>query len=337
MEIVNDRLDDVVMMRAALIKDPVTPAGVTRALRPLAPTSLDDGALSALIEAALARLRAAQRLDERGKIVAGAAPPHFASPTSWKQLVDRTLPGLALDVAAKDARAHKRLSERDHIAAAIVARAHGLWRDGPPPSPALIADAIVWRALELAGPAKRTPPEIRAHFLAQLLGTPSAPPERLMRLLAAREVGAARADLRALRDALARRWLCAVRFSDPAATTASASTRATTPPSTGASGAPTLESFAQAVRDAATRATGGTFGDRKVFIATAWRALRTHPEVGALDLDEFKERLLAAHRAGLVTLARADLAGAMNADDLAASETRHLEARYHFIERGGAP
>jgi hypothetical protein len=324
MQLVLDRLDDVVLARAALVKSKgtIAEAAIAAALRPLSPASFDDASWSAAIAESLDRLRRANLVDG-GHVTAGAAQAatrRLGLPrvTTWKQIVDRTLPALALGVDADDARAQKRLSDRDQVAGAIVARAEGLWRDGPPPSPPAVADALVWRSLHLAGNPKRTPPEIRAHFLGQLLGTSGGPADRMLRQLAAKATGAVRADLQALRAALARRWLCGMRFDAPAARTNGTS----------------LESFASAVRTAAARATTGLFGDRKVFIAAAWRAVRDDPSLGTLSLDDFKERLIAAHRAGLVRLARADLTSAMDPDAVAQSETRHLEARYHFIDRG---
>lgn len=100
---------------------------------------------------------------------------------------------------------------------------------------------------------------------------------------------------------------------------------------------PTLEAFAAAVRRAAARAAqtpGNVFGHRKVFIAAVWDAIRDESAAAGLDLETFKRRLLDAHRAGLVVLARADLTGAMDADQVARSEiSTDFGSRYNFIER----
>jgi hypothetical protein len=55
-----------------------------------------------------------------------------------------------------------------------------------------------------------------------------------------------------------------------------------------------------------------------------------------MPLVDFKQRLLAAHRAGGVTLVRADLTGAMDPELVRESETAHLDTRYHFVD-GGEP
>lgn len=299
------RLDDLVLARTAGAP-PTSALDLARALRGLAPPTWDDARWNAAVDASLARARASgdgpaaagRRLGAKGAI-------------PWKRVVERILPGLALGIAPSDTTRLARLKDRDGWAAAIVGRALGVWQGGPPPTLAAVCDALVWRAVGLPGPAKRTPPEMRAHFVAPLIAAPatgSGPADRSIRLIAATQVGATRADLRALREALVRRWLCGQEWRD---------------------GEP-LGDFASAVRAAAARATDGVFGERKVFIRDVWR----DPAFAGIELDDFKRRLVVAHKAGLVSLVRADLAGAMNPDAIRESETAHLEARYHFIERG---
>ena len=74
----------------------------------------------------------------------------------------------------------------------------------------------------------------------------------------------------------------------------------------------------------------GRFG-RKVFIAALWRALQTHPRLRDLSLPEFKRRLYEAHRARLLTLARADFVQAMAPDEVAASEHDVGGAVFHLV------
>jgi hypothetical protein len=150
-------------------------------------------------------------------------------------------------------------------------------------------------------------------FLQRELGTEPGPPERQIRLYAARELGAPRGEPGLLRDALVRLW-CAGRSLGPA--------RESLP-----------HPFALEVRDVATATRDGVFGDRKVFIASVWNELRRRPSWAALSLDEFKTRLLAAHRSGDLALARADLVAAMDPELVAASETLTDGASFHFIVR----
>src|SRR5262249_45351094 len=153
---------------------------------------------------------------------------------SWTQLATRVFPGLALGVDDK-----VKLADQDAWAAAIAARALGLWTQGPPPSLPALCDALAWQRLELAGKPQRCPGAVRALFVRRELGNVDGAPDRLVRLLAAREVGAVRPDLRALREALVRMWV--------------------TGRSVGA------RPFATEVKTAASAARAGTFGDRKVF------------------------------------------------------------------------
>lgn len=88
--------------------------------------------------------------------------------------------------------------------------------------------------------------------------------------------------------------------------------------------------FAEGVREAITRVPqSGRFGSRKVFIFFIWNAL-VHAGCTALTLDDFKRQLIAAQRAGEVSLARADLVAAMPRDAVAASEIVHNGTTWHF-------
>ncbi|MCA9674958.1 MAG: hypothetical protein KC464_07990 [Myxococcales bacterium] len=335
LEIREDRLDGLVLARLGSGTPPGSSRALAKSLRSYAPQEIAEPDWIAMVDAALARLRAAGAIDERSRVVdaTGLGRVGLRPGTPWRQVIDRHVPAMALGITTGDARALKALSDRDRWAAAMVARAHGLWRDGAPPSPAALGNAIVWRALGLAGTPKPTAPEIRAHFLLQLIDTTPAPPDRLLRLIAAREAGASRADLTSLRQALVRRWLTGAPRSS--ASVASSSVGVVTPDATPPSGAGD-DAFAVAVRDAARAATEGTFGPRKVFIASVWRALRDQPAVRGDDLGAFKRRLVDAHRAGRLVLARADLTAAMDPELVAASEVTDLGARYHFVEREAA-
>lgn len=75
----------------------------------------------------------------------------------------------------------------------------------------------------------------------------------------------------------------------------------------------------------------GRFGDRKVFISALWRMLRTHPRLRGMTGPAFKQRLFEAHRARLLTLARADLVAAMDPSEVADSEYDAGGATFHFV------
>ena len=70
------------------------------------------------------------------------------------------------------------------------------------------------------------------------------------------------------------------------------------------------------------------FGARKVFLAAVHAALGGE---GAIDLEAFKRRMVTAHRAGLLVLARADLVAAMPEAAIAASKVCDDGAEFHFV------
>jgi len=319
------RLDDLVVLRAAT----TTATDVAAAIARFAPAAIDPAAWRARIDGIVARLGG--RLTETAVVKAAWGRLGVRTAVPWSRLVERVVPGLALGVAADDAKAHGRLGDRDAWAAAILARAIGLWSgQGAPPTPAGACDAVVWNRLGLAGTPKRTPPEVRAHFVRQLFAPQQVPapgpPDKLVRQFAAIAVGAVRADLRALRDALGRRWLEGVEWSRSGAATPAA-------PARPAPAAPPAPTFAQAVKAAAAAESRAVFDDRNVFISAVWRALRGRPPIDRMSLDAFKHALIAAHRAGELALARADLVAVMDPTEVAASETASGEARYHFVVR----
>lgn len=297
MTLAADRLENLVLARMKTSPRPLPPPEIAKALYRFAPTSFGEPAWRERVEHAVGDLA------NRGigpDDLADRLGKHGAK--TWAQYVERLFPALALGIEPGDTKTHAKLSGRDAWTAAIAARALGLWTEGPPPSLSTVCDAYAWRQLGLAGRAKRCPPEVRAVFLQRELGADPGPPDRLLRLYAARSLDAPRPELRALRDALVRRWLAAANFADE-------------------------------VGDAARLARDGIFGERKVFIAAVWRELRNRPGHASLTLDEFKARLVRAHRAGELVLARADLVAAMNPELVAASETAADGATFHFVVR----
>jgi hypothetical protein len=327
-----ERLDTLVVARAFASRNPLSLAELVQPLDRFAPPELTQAAWRDQLAAVAGELRARGVLAVGHRLVDGeelARRIGRHAARTWPQLAERVLPALPLGIAADDGKRQARLAGRDAWVGAIVGRSLGLWLDGPPPSLATVCDALIWRELGLPGKPKRCPPEIRGLFVQRQLGSEAGPPERLARVLAAREVGAPRPELRALRDALVRCWLAG---------------RAITPPQRDAvlrgpaeadlaTGAPAdAPSLADAALDAAaTTARDGWFGDRKVFVSALWDELRKRPAWAALGLDDFKARLLVAHRAGAITLARADLVAAMDPALVAASEIAADGASFHFV------
>jgi hypothetical protein len=114
-----------------------------------------------------------------------------------------------------------------------------------------------------------------------------------------------------------------------------------------------LEAFARRVQEAAEavlpskrrglavgRFSVGASGKGKsrslVFIAAVWRELQNDPLCAGMSLDTFKEQLLKAHKAGLLTLREAKLRSVLDLKELRESEARGHKGTFHFIEsRGG--
>jgi len=99
-----------------------------------------------------------------------------------------------------------------------------------------------------------------------------------------------------------------------------------------------LEDFARCVLTAARASPTGRWHKTKVFISHVWEEFELPPTFrgrGAMDLNDFKKMLGAAHRAGLLRLGRADLVEAMNPADVKASETPYLNGVFHFVRLDG--
>ena len=94
--------------------------------------------------------------------------------------------------------------------------------------------------------------------------------------------------------------------------------------------------FAAAVMTAASQVpAAGRFGSDRVFISAIWKQLGEQRDTMGPTFDAFKARLLDANRARLLTLARADMPGAMNRATVAASEITCLNSTFHFVVVNG--
>lgn len=137
--------------------------------------------------------------------------------------------------------------------------------------------------------------------------------------VAAAVIGARGTKKDRLVEALARRWFTA----SPSATAPAVSSGAAAPGST--------FGFDDTVRAGLSKVPpSGRYGDEKVFIASLWDTIR--PQAPAeMDLQRFKRWLVEANAKQAVVLARADLVGAMDAAQVAASEIVDRGASFHFV------
>ena len=89
--------------------------------------------------------------------------------------------------------------------------------------------------------------------------------------------------------------------------------------------------FAIAVLSAAKACAEGWQGNRRAYVVKVWEVLtRTHPE-WHVSIDDFKARLIEAHKAGSLTLAYADLRSKDTIDLVQASAVRDRNNEWHFI------
>jgi hypothetical protein len=189
-------------------------------------------------------------------------------------------------------------------------------------------DALAWKLVGVDSTRRFSRKSVLAHFLRQRLDAArELEPEQALGQLAARHVGARRIDPNALRLAAVRRWIDETLAAEAPSSPASMEP-ATRPAPPAPPGDNALAGFAARVVAAAQASPTGRFGDDKVFI---WHVMR---HLGVNDEVAFKQRLIDAHRARLLTLSRADLVDAMDPQDVARSETRYSNATYHFVRLG---
>ena len=229
--------------------------------------------------------------------------------TTWKKLKSTHLLARVLELPPSSVNL-ARLGTADGMRAVLVQKHLGTTSPGSR-SLTQVRDALCWKQLGIETERPFTLAAVQAVLLARALqSSREAEPTQAMRQLAAKSVGARRSDADSLRLAALRSWL--VPSSEPV----------TVAPEE-------LHTFAERVREAARASTSGRFGGDKIFISHVWHALRN--QVRGLDEQTFKDRLLEANRARLLSLSRADLVEAMDPADVSASETRYLGATFHFI------
>lgn len=199
------------------------------------------------------------------------------------------------------------------------------------------------RAVETLGVGDKFPPwrRIKSHHLPALaLGVPVAAaedleaavvaqvliralgltlqgsdPRAVFRSVVATALRARNDDLDDLAGFLARRWVAEEATAKPQE-----------------KGPWTADDVVAAVRNATSHVpAAGRFGGDRVFVSAIWRQLGEGSAFAGLTLDKLKAILLAANRQQQLTLARADLVGAMDPREVAASEIRHLNSTFHFV------
>lgn len=221
---------------------------------------------------------------------------------------------LGLDVESVE------LKTADDLVAVLLIREYALSVSGKPTLPRVL-NAMVWKALGVDSDQRLTAGALqRATLQKHLEGTRVKEPERLARILAAKVSGARAAGPTPARQAILRDWLTGAdrqRSGEPEPVMADNMR---------------IESFAEAALHAARDPQTIRFGEHKAFIDSVFERYRTRRGGPPMELPVFKKKLVAAHRRGLLTLARADLVEAMDRERVAASETHYLNTTFHFVE-----
>jgi hypothetical protein len=240
--------------------------------------------------------------------------------TTWNTLRTRYLVPKALGLPDSSPETLKRISRKPNLEAVLLAARYDL----PAGAAASLKSAVEALACkELGFPDETSVEAVKARVLSKLLGTDERLPlKEIQKQLPRVAVGARNSKPEALRDALLQRW------ADPSGAARPAAEPETEPEHVERFDLPT---FARTVQAAARNSPAGRFGDNKVFINHVWRQLRNEPSFPHLDLAAFKNALAEANHAGLVRLSRADLVQVMDPADVQESETRYLDAVFHFI------
>lgn len=286
-------------------------AEVLKSLRPLI------GASDGRLRTTLARLEADglrssdMRLTAKGKqrICDALGVSAERPPTQWRAVKAR-LVEVALGHTAT--RRSRPLTAANVRAAALAGKL-GL------PSAASPTDVLdAWAARELGmGDQRLTIANVRAYALSRALGIGALRnPKHIASIASAKVLGVPRTDANTVRDAILRDWLV-----EPKRTPVAADD---------------LSGFASRVKDVARGMNDDNrFGRFKVFIAPIWQRMRAASSLEPMSEGDFKEKLVAAHRAGFLRLTRADLTPAMAPQLVAASEVPYLNAVFHFVDLEG--
>ncbi len=325
-------------------KNGMTVSELKAALKAIAGSELSNTAYSEQIETTLTNLSEQgytqpvsssryQLSDRGGQHILDALnlktlPPRL----QWQTLKNTDWIAHALTLPALSTETRKRLGEADGLRAAILQQGFDL-PIAPFGTLTQARNALLWQHLCHPQTAERLQtqlPDLRqqvfnqgtvmAALLNDLLQTAKPLPwDKALSQLVAKVAHAKRTSPDELRTAILRQAMTSTASPSP-------STDTTTTP------APLSdEAFAELTLNAAKATQDGRLGDAKVFISRVWATLQQqHPDL-TLSLEDFKQRLLTANQQRRLDLSRADLAYALDAHDVSASEINHLNSTFHFI------
>jgi hypothetical protein len=244
---------------------------------------------------------------------------------TWPVLRDSYLVPLALGLDHLSEAERKRVKSAGGLRGLILVHEHGLPVQGVP-TLAQALDALLWKQIGRDTDQAFNLREVKTWLLNQMLDSARPLPlQQIQAILPARAADAARNDAAGLRQAVLAGW------AQPADAGG-----ATPPPSPDPLPVPSAEEldlsdFVDRVVTAAKTGSRGWFGDHKIFIGHAYRSFLSADAGRTVTLARFKDLLVEANHRGLLELARADLVEAMDQQDLRESETRYLNAVFHFL------
>ena len=269
-------------------------------------------------------------------LAAGFLGGKDVSGLDWTEVRDVVLVARALGLEALKPPKKKRLSSAIGLRSAIVERAFGIVAKGKA-GPAAIRKALARKALSGSAGAKARSADAAREAAAGLLRRPRkiANDNELLALLAAEQVGSPQTAAPALRTSLLRRLIA------KAADAPKSAPRPASAPAVLASGkfAPVvavadrggdLAAFAAEVNRVARQIGDGWLGSRRAFIARVHEKMQESCRLAG-SIEEFKTRLVEAHREGRVTLVYADLRDRASLADVQRSAVRYKNMEWHFV------
>ncbi len=321
------RLETFVLAR--LLVRPPSGLGMTdvrRQLFPFVSQTLSESAWRAALTETVERLRGAKLVDDAKlcltnegqkeallRLSLSEHPGH----TKWPKFLAEAVIPAALGVASEQVS----VKTADDLVALVLAQHFQVKLTGKL-SLARVLNALVWKALECEADDRLTAGALQRAVLRRHLegATRMKEPESLARILAGKVSGARSAGAQQARQAILRDWLVGrARVSPAKASPEQADTMR-------------IETFATAALKAARDPHTIRFGSHKAFIDSVFERYQSGSAGPLMELPMFKKKLVAAHRKGLLTLARADLVEAMDPKRVAASETSYLNTTFHFVE-----
>jgi hypothetical protein len=315
-------IDPAIVVHAYLLKSKSTTSlkSLQSKMKPLAPPEPLDRAIKQLIAQGHASLQGDKlELTTSGKASARAVLGGDVN-KPWTYIRDRRLSILALGLDANDAETRRKLAKPNTLRAAIIAVACGLPKDLTL-MPASVRSELVWRVLRSAIPEiigrgpfpvidKSNP--VDCSILAGLAGVPAKRIDKVLAALAARAVGAPKAEVDVLRKRLVQLALSRVA------------------PATGVAVEPRgLDDFGERVKTVARTLNTPPFQGRVAIAQIYDEYGRHHPDAGSLA--NFKERLITAARARKLDLSRLDLPEHMDRDLRERSHTPWDSGAVHFV------